>query len=130
MSRSKLRNKWMRKLYAKPCWSYMRRNMQDSDRNPHRQDEMPKNYPSKFITTRCGDQKVRWLQESTSFGGHSIPKGGHRRVSGIVRAKVKEEVRKEIENSDPKEWMTVEEARKQLHEFVDNPEDLNNLYTK
>ena len=120
----------MRKLYAEPCWSYIRRNMQDSDRNPHRQDEMPKNYPSKFITTRCGGLKVGWLQESTSFGGHSIPKGGHRRVSGIVRAKVKEEVRKEIENSAQKEWMTVEEARKQLHEFVDKLEDLNNLYTK
>lgn len=98
MSRSKLKNKWMRKQYAESCWSYMRRNMQAPDRNPHRQDEMPKNFPSKFITTRCGGLKIGWLQESTSFGGHRIPKGGHRRVSGIVRAKVKEEVRKEIEN--------------------------------
>ena len=56
----------------------------------------PRNRPSKFITTRCSGIKVAWLQESTSFGGHSIPKGGHRKVSGIVRACFKEETRKEI----------------------------------
>ena len=55
-----------------------------------------RNHPSKFITARCNGIKVAWLQESTSFGGHSIPKGGHRRVSGIVRASLKEETRKEI----------------------------------
>ena len=67
-------------------------------RNEHRQDECPKNKPSKFITTRCSLSKVAWLQESTSYGGHKIPKGGHRKVSGIVRTKVREEVRREIVN--------------------------------
>ena len=57
----------------------------------------PRNRPSKFITARCKGIKVAWLQESTSFGGHSIPKGGHRKVSGIVRACLKEETRKEIQ---------------------------------
>ena len=66
-------------------------------RNPNRLDEMPKNSPSRYIITHCNQEKVRWLQESTSFGGHSIPKGGHRKVSGLVRASVKEEIRKEIE---------------------------------
>ena len=96
MSRSKLRSKWMQKQYANPGLSYMRRNMQDPNRNPHRMDEVPKNNPSRYITTHCS-ASVHWLQESTSFGGHSIPKGGHRRVSGLVRANVKEEVRKQIE---------------------------------
>ena len=96
MSRSKLRNKWMRKQYSNPGWSYMRRNMQNPNRNPYRLDEVPKNHPSRYITDHCS-ACVYWLQESTSFGGHSIPKGGHRRVSGLVRASVKEEVRKEIE---------------------------------
>ena len=68
-------------------------------RNEHRQDECPKNKPSKFITTRFSFSKVAWLQESTSFGGHKIPKGGHRKVSGIVRAKVREEVRREIDRT-------------------------------
>lgn len=63
-------------------------------RNPHRQDECPKNQPSKYITTRCGN--VCWLQEPTSFGGHKPRKGGHRMVSGIVRAKVKRDISKEI----------------------------------
>lgn len=95
MSKSKLRNKWMRKMYAKSSWSYMRRNMQNPDHNPHRLDEVPKNYPSRYITSHCSAD-VGWLQESTSFGGHSIPNGGHRRVSGLVRANVKIEVRKEV----------------------------------
>ena len=97
MSKSKLRNKWMRKQYTKSGWSYMRRNMQNPDRNPHRLDEVPKNRASRYITTHCSAD-VHWLQESTSFGGHSIPKGGHRRVSGLVRASVKEEVRKQIDS--------------------------------
>lgn len=93
MSKSKLRNKWMRKQYTKFGWLYTHRNTQ----NPHRLDEVPKNRASRYITTHCSAD-VRWLQESTSFGGHSIPKGGHRRVSGLVRASVKEEVRKQIDS--------------------------------
>ena len=84
----------MRKQYAGSVGSYTQRNRQNH--NPHRLDEVPKNSPSRYITTHCSAD-VSWLQESTSFGGHSIPKGGHRIVSGIVRANVKEEVRKEIE---------------------------------
>ena len=80
MSRSRLRNKWMHKQHAKS-------------------NEAPKNKPSKYITTHCSAE-VSWLQEPGSFGGHRIPKGGHRRVSGLVRAKVKEEVRKQIMNNN------------------------------
>ena len=97
MSRSILRSKWMRKNYSDPYVSYTRRNMKDSHRNPHRLDEVSKNHPSRYITTHCKNQ-IHYLQESTSFGGHSIPKGGHRMVSGLVRAKVKKEIRKEIES--------------------------------
>jgi len=75
----------------------MRRNMKDPNRNPHRLDEVPKNRPSRYITNHCS-ASVDWLQEPTSFGGHRIPRGGHRRVSGLVRASVKEEVRKEIDS--------------------------------
>ena len=39
---------------------------------------------------------VHWLQEPGSFGGHKPHKGGHARVSGIVRAKVKAAYRKQI----------------------------------
>jgi len=38
---------------------------------------------------------VSWLEDSISaVGGHSRPVGGHRRVSGLVRASLKEETRK------------------------------------
>ena len=97
MSRSKLHNKFMRKQWKGRSLFAAKADL--AVRNEHRQDECPKNKPSKFITTRCSFSKVAWLQESTSFGGHKIPKGGHRKVSGIVRAKVREEVRREIDRT-------------------------------
>jgi hypothetical protein len=95
MSRSRLRNKWMRKKYANVGRSFANSKMPNINRNPHRLDEVPKNSPSRYITTHCGAY-VYWLQESSSYGGHSIPKGGHRRVSGLVRAKVRKEIRNQI----------------------------------
>ena len=83
----------MRKQYAESSFWHKYYRLK---RNPHRIDEMPKNNPSRYITTHCS-VCVYWLQESTSFGGHSIPKGGHRRVSGLVRASVKREVQKLIQ---------------------------------
>lgn len=65
-------------------------------RNPHKFDEMPKNTPSRHITLRCTE--VEWLQGSGSFGGHKVKHKGHRMVSGIVRQKVKEELRQQIDN--------------------------------
>jgi hypothetical protein len=95
MSRSKLRNKWMQKVYADFGRSFANSKIPNIHRNPHRLDEVPKNSPSRYITTHCGAY-VYWLQESSSYGGHSIPKGGHRRVSGLVRAKVRKEIRNQI----------------------------------
>ena len=95
MSRSKLRNKWMQKVYADFGRSFANSKRQKSHRNPHHLDEVPKNSPSRYITTHCGAY-VHWLQESSSYGGHSIPKGGHWRVSGLVRAKVRKEIRNQI----------------------------------
>ena len=94
MSKSRLRSKYMRSLYKGR--SLFTTKMNDPVRNPHRQDEMPKNKPSKLVTMHCCPTKVNWLQDSTSFGGHSRPKGGHRRVSGLVRASLRRETRKLI----------------------------------
>ena len=95
MSRSKLRSKWMQKRWdGTSLWA---KRFHIKYKNPHRQDEVPKNYPSRYIYTHCSAD-VNWLQEPTSFGGHSIPKGGHRRVSGLVRASVKKEVRLQIDD--------------------------------
>ena len=63
-------------------------------RNPHRLDEMPKNTPSKYILFRC--PKAEWIQEPGFCQGHRVKNYGHRIVSGIVRQKEKEEIRKEI----------------------------------
>ena len=93
MSRSRLRNKFMRtRWFGRPNW-YAKRDKEIH--NPHRQDEAPKNHPSKLITMHCSAD-VPWLEDSTSFGGHSRPKGGHRRVSGLVRASLRREMRKLI----------------------------------
>ena len=77
--------------------NYMRAKYHDDTRNNHHLDEMPKNKPSKYISTKCDVIKVSWLQEAGSFGGHSVKHQGHRMVSGIVRQKTKEEIRKEID---------------------------------
>ena len=84
----------MRSLYK--GHSLFTSKLDDPVRNPHRQDEMPKNKPLKQVTMHCSVKSVDWLQDSTSFGGHSRPKGGHRRVSGLVRASLKRETRKQI----------------------------------
>ena len=78
---------------------------QKGKRNQYRLDEAPKNRPSRYVTTRCGFCKVSWLLEPGSFGGHKVRHQGHRMVSGIVRQKVKEEVRQEIQ--DTVEWLRV-----------------------
>ena len=88
MSRSILRNKFLKSSFV-----------ERDKKNPHRQDEMPKNRPSKYIETKCGFSTVSWLQEPGSFGGHKVKHQGHRMVSGIVRQKVKEEIRKEIQDN-------------------------------
>lgn len=88
MSRSVLRNGQMKKSYSGM-----------TSRNKHKLDEIPKNRPSKFIQMRCESSKVSWLQEPGTFGGHKVKHQGHRMVSGIVRQKVTEEVRQEIQDS-------------------------------
>ena len=65
------------------------------ERNPHKRDEMPKNHVSKYVSTHGGSYAA-WLADATSYGGHKRQKGGRRRVSGIVRANVKEEIRQQI----------------------------------
>lgn len=75
--------------------SYFPYTPKDKVRNKHRQDEMPKNYPSKLITMHCSAD-VDWLNHPGSFGGHKPRQGGHRRVSGLVRASLKEELRKRL----------------------------------
>ena len=94
MSRSKLHSKFMRKQWK--GWSLFTAKADHPVRNEHRQDECPKKKPSKGISTRCCLSKVAWLQESTAFGGHKIPKGGYSKVSDIGRAKGRDKVRREI----------------------------------
>ena len=101
MSRSRLRNKWMRKRYAKVGRFVVQSKMKDIDRNPHRLDEMPKNRPSRYITTHCSDF-VYWLQEPGSFGGHRIPKGG--RDIGELVDWCEPKPRKRLENTLKRNW--------------------------
>ena len=76
--------------------SFYAAKMNNPVRNKHRQDEMPKNRPSSYVTSHCSAD-VHWLQEPGSFGGHKIHKWGHRMVSGLVRASVKREIRNQIQ---------------------------------
>lgn len=86
----------MGKSYIKD--KFVKQQTQDNiqEDNIHRKDEMPKNKPSKYITTHCS-AIVEWLQEPNYCRGHKIQKNGHRIVSGLVRAKTKQDTNKIIE---------------------------------
>ena len=100
MSRSYLKSKFMRgesvrymsQKIPRCAWTGNRK------RNPHHLDEMPRNRPSRYIQVRCGE-KVEWVQQHSTAWGHRPARNGHSRISGIVRQKVKEEVRQEIQDS-------------------------------
>lgn len=67
-------------------------------KNEHRLNEVPKNRASKLVANhRFAD--VEWLSRPGSFRGHKPRRGGHRRVSGLVRASLKEELRKKSRKS-------------------------------
>ena len=86
MGKNYIHNKFIKKQTEKTI---------DTD-NVHSKDGMPKNKPSKYITTHSSVYP-EWVQEPTYCGGHKIQKNGHRIVSGLVRAKTKEESNKIIQ---------------------------------
>ena len=94
MSRSYLKSKFL-----KAGWEYK------MSKNPNRIDEMPKNRPSKYISCRCPSIKVDWVQGHCTTWGHHPDKHGRTRISGIVRQKVKEEIRQEIQETV--EWWDI-----------------------
>lgn len=96
MGKSYIKSEWMRK-HTKDESERPYSGMNPTD-NPHKFDEMPKNRPSKYVSTRCGS--IEWIQEEPSrYSGHKSHSAGHRIVSGIVRAKNKKEIMDEINNS-------------------------------
>ena len=66
-------------------------------KNPHKLDEMPKNKVSKYVSIHGGSY-ASWMEDTPSYGGHRRQQAGHRMVSGIVRANVKEETRRQIKD--------------------------------
>lgn len=83
----------MRRCYT--GWSWKSSHWDDPIRNPHRQDEIPKNRPSKLVLIHCHCSINRMLGWST-FRGHACSTGAHRQVRGLVRASLKREQRKEM----------------------------------
>ena len=66
------------------------------NRKKCRKDYSPQNHPSKYITFRCTSLKLEWVQRHSITWSHRPVRGGHSKISGIVRQKVKEEIRDEI----------------------------------
>ena len=66
------------------------------NRKKCRKDYSPQNHPSKYITLRCASLKLEWVQRHSITWSHRPVRGGHSKISGIVRQKVKEEIRDEI----------------------------------
>ena len=97
MSRSILKNKYIRRKTGHG-YSWNSRNEREV-KNTHRCDEMPKNKPSKLVLMHC-HADVDWLQDATYCGGHSRRRGGHRMVSGLVRASLKRELEKKLKEEE------------------------------
>ncbi len=93
MSRSELRDNFMRRCYTGP--SFKSSKWDDPVHNPHRQDEMPKNSPSKLVLIHC-HCCIHRMMGSPTFRGHSSSTGTHRQVRGLVRASQKREQRKQM----------------------------------
>lgn len=55
-----------------------------------RTDYEPKNHASKFVTCRCDWKKIDWVQRHSCVWSHKPDKHGRKKVTGIVRQKVKE----------------------------------------
>ena len=90
MSRSRLRNRWVRR----------RENLDDitssnGRKNKHRLDNMPQTRPSRTVSSHCSAD-IDWMEHPGSFGGHKPRPGGHRLVSGLVRASLKREWQKKL----------------------------------
>ena len=75
--------------------SSFRSKRKEKTRNKHRQDKMPKNRASKLVNMHCS-ACVDWLDHPGYCEGHRPRRGGHRRVSGLVRASLKQETRKKL----------------------------------
>lgn len=95
MSRSYLKDSYQKKLVKERLERYNENPNTEVCNNPHKWDESPKNKASKRIKINCPNHD--WLQEPINYGGHKVKGEGHRMVNGIVRAKEKEKIRKELE---------------------------------
>ena len=71
MSRSYLRDKFMRKIIDGRSFYVAKWDIEP--RNKHRQDEMPKNTPSRFIQQCNSWRKISWLLEPSTFCSHAVP---------------------------------------------------------
>ena len=92
MSRSRLRDKYMKRCFTGRSFKWSK--WDDPIHNPHRQDEMPKNSPSKLVLIHCHCSIHRMMGSTVS--GHSCSTGAHRQVRGLVRASLKREQRKQM----------------------------------
>jgi len=75
----------------------MRKCWRSNTKNPHHYDKISKNRLSKFVSIRCPN--AHGYRITGSRQGHQVRTEGHRIASGIVRQKVKEETRSEIQFS-------------------------------
>ena len=91
MSRSYLHNPYMKMIHRGMA-------IQQNCKNSHKYDEMPKNFPFRYVTEHRSDNaKIRCLGAAGSLGGHSGKKDKHTIVSGIIRSRVRREARCIIE---------------------------------
>lgn len=84
----------------KACWEH-----NITSRNPHFYDEKSKNSLSKLISRLCPSAWEN--KQKGSRQGHQVNNEGRRIASGIVRAKLKEETKLEIQQEQNDDELSI-----------------------
>ena len=87
MGKSRIKDRWLREK--------QRRDNLEKGYQPNSKTEMPRKRTSGFIQKMVGYIKPYWMAKNI---GHKRTTSQYNKISGMVRARLKEETRREIDN--------------------------------
>ena len=86
MGKSRIKDRWLREK--------QKRENLEKGRQPNSKIEKPRKRTSGFIQKILSEAKPRWMAQNV---GHKRTTSQYNKVSGMVRARLKEETRREID---------------------------------
>ena len=89
MGKSRIKDRWLREK--------QKRENLEKGRQPNSKIEKPRKRTSALIQKVLSEVKPRWMAKNV---GHKRTTSQYNKVSGMVRARLKEETRKEVEDEN------------------------------